>query len=417
MRALNLLLRIATEWLIWLPLWFVSAAGLHSEGRFGLAAAMLASIFAGLALTVLPAWIRRSVLIVAGLALLIVGFGYYPNRLPLLAGLGIILWRGRYRKFGYWQYGLGFGICCVALAAISISETWTNYRLPLILLGAGWLVAWFAALNRRLIDSAGLDNGIVTGPVKRAGRRYLLAFLAVGAVIVALTAGYGEKLLTPKHTVNPGYDWIDPERFMQPPQEENNPWAGMFPDEKSEPSPLWDYLFWVMLALSAVGIAWFVRLVWRDRTWTWRNLLKGIRNWFVREKPEEKLPYVEERRSLKKAKPDEGLFDRLFRRKESRADWERLDAPGKARRLYEDAVLAGIGQGYGFKPSDTPAETLDGIERWRAGAASSEGKPGAYWRKLLGVRGALLHLYEKARYSPHAIEEKEVEELRQRVKE
>ena len=410
--------RVAAEWLIWQPLWLVYSMHLELPGKLGLAAAMAACIAAGLALNRLPGWARRISLIAAFAVLLGAGIVRFAEALPFLIGLGAMLWRGRYVRFGHWQYAFGFGLVCLGLAAVSATEAWKEIRLPLILLGIFWVLAWFVALNRSLVDRAGLDNGIVTGTVRKAGRKYLFVFLAVGSAAIALTAGYGERLLTPRQNVDPGYEWIDPERFIQPPRQMNNPMEGMFPDEPAEPSPLWDYLFWVVLALAACGAVWFAILLWRDRNWTFQGLLSKLRSWFLRENREEKLPYVEERRSLRKPKAERGLIESWFRRQGGRPDWSRLDAAGKVRRLYEDTVLAGIGQGYGFKPGDTPSETLRGIERWRAdGKASGNAKAAGYWQRVLAARHALLRLYEKARYSPHAVEEKEANELKRRLAE
>jgi hypothetical protein len=125
---------------------------------------------------------------------------------------------------------------------------------------------------------------------------------------------------------------------------------------------------------------------------------------------------VEEQRSLRKEKKEgQSFFDSLFRRRDRSVNWDRLSNPEKVRHLYEKAVLSGIEQGYAFKAGDTPSETLEGIESWRAVPRTSPDKEKnvVYWGRLLKLRTLLLKLYEKAKYSPHEVTSQEVQDLKE----
>ncbi|XID92049.1 hypothetical protein ACF3MZ_26805 [Paenibacillaceae bacterium WGS1546] len=406
--------RIGAEWWIWLPAWLLISARMTTPGKLGLAGLMLGCIGIGLALAKAPPLWRRTALTVAGIGL--VAAGIVQGLTFLLVGLwfGFMLWRGRFSRLSPWHYAMAFSVCCLGLIAISANEAWESYRTAFILLAVWWACVWFLSLNRTLLNQAGLFDNIATGAVRRAGRRYVLVYLAAGVAAIALTLDYGRRLLTPKNiSFAPEENVPDPESFIPPPMQAINPLHGMFGEQK-EPSVIWDYLLWVLMAFAAVGLIWLARLLWKDRTWSWRGLLRAIRAWFLRERPKEILPYVEERRSLKKEKKSGSLFASLFRRQD-RPVWEKLDSSGRARRLYEDAVLAGMRQGYAYKPSDTPGETLEGIARWREGESGPEGKSAAYWQRLLLARESLLKLYEKARYSPHEVGEKEVAAMKARL--
>ncbi|MFC4601045.1 hypothetical protein [Cohnella hongkongensis] len=408
-------LRALAEWLLWLPLTLIFSANMGGAGKAGLAAGVLLCAALGLGLNGLPALWRRLVLIAAAVALTAAGIARFADHLPMLVWLCVVLWRGRFVRFGYGQFGLAFGVCCLVLFAISLNEAWLGYRTAVIALAVFWMIGWFAALNRSLIDRAGLDNGIVTRPVLQSSRKYALLFAGVGVLAIALTVGYGEKLLTPREIAVPSPRWIEPEQLIPPPQQMNSPLEGLLQEDKGKPSPIWDYLFWGMAALAAIGFLWFVRWLWKERTWTWRSLLAKVRDWFVRERRTEKLPYVEERRSLRKEKkPGQGLFGSRFRRPRARLEWERLSNAEKVRRLYEEAVAEGIRQGYAFVPADTPGETLAKLESWQAsrGPAKDKERQAAYWSWFSRVRSLLAGLYGRARYSPHDIAAEEVEELR-----
>jgi hypothetical protein len=405
-------LRIAVEWLIWLPVWLLFSTNMTPMAKSGLAASVLLFSTAGLLLNRLPPLWRKITLIAVLLALAAVGALAYKAYLPMLIWLGLVLWRGRFARLGPRHYALAFGVSALALIAVAQNEAWIEYRLALIGIALSWMLVWFAALNGSLVEGAGLGNGIVTRPVRRAGRKYVYLFLSAGVLIVAATVDYGQRLLTPRQVSAPDFNWIKPERLIPPPAA-NASLDSLLP-EQGKPSPVWDYLLWLVLAFAVLAFLWFARLLWKDRTWTWRGLMRALKGWFLRDKSEESLPYVEERRSLKKG--TSGLLAAWLHRSEARAEWGRLNNSEKARRLYEDVVRTGVQQGFAFQASDTPAETLDGIERWRGERRdSAAGKLTEYWQRLLRSRRALQRLYEKARYSPHNIESVEVEEMRKQL--
>ncbi|RED54956.1 DUF4129 domain-containing protein [Cohnella lupini] len=415
----RILQRILTECLIWLPVWLILTVNMGGLGKLGMVFGAMAIFGAGLALHLMPALWRRLTLLTALFILLAIGIVQYrEGNLLLFLWLGVLLWRGRYPNLGYLHYVLAFGICCTATIVTSLNQEWSDYRLPLILLALMWIVVWFISLNKRMIDDAGLYNGIVTGQVRRASRKYLFIFLAAGLLVIAITVSYGEQLLTPKQAIDSGDRWIDPDKFIQPPQEMATPdW--MDPnDQGGGSSTIGKILSWILIALALAGAIWLARLFWKDRTWTWRKIVDTIKAWLLRENKTEKLPYVEERRSLAKdKKKGPGKFDSLFRGRNRAPDWDRLDNADKVRFLYEEAVTAGIEQGYGFKSSDTPSETIEELERWlpsRKSPVRGEDRQAAYWEWLSNVRGSLIKLYEKARYSPNEVTSQEVDSLKER---
>ncbi len=407
--------RIVSEWLIWLPVWLILTVNMGGLGKLGMVFLAMAVFGLGLALHLLPAVWRHLTLIALLVIVLAIGIAQYrEGDLLAFLWLGVLLWRGRYLKLEYPHYGLAFGICCAATIVTSVNEEWADYRLALILMASFWTVVWFISFNKRMIDEAGLNNGIVTGQVRRASRKYLFFFLAAGLLVIAVTAGYGQQLLTPKQVIDSGNRWMDTDKFIQPPQEMATPdW--MDPNDQGGSSNIGKIMTWILSALAIAGAIWLARLFWKDRTWTWRKIVDSIKAWLLREKKAEKLPYVEERRSLAKGKKrGPGRFDSLFRRQNRAPNWEQLDNPSKVRFLYEEAVLAGIEQGYDFKASHTPSETLERMEKWLINRKIPDANktilllPG-----LLRARELLIKLYEKAKYSPHKISSQETEELRE----
>jgi len=420
-KAGKLGIRILLEAVLWLPALLLLTARMSLPDKLGTAAIALFCIVAGLIVARLPSLWHKLALLTISLALVAVGIVWFTDQLPLLILLCAALWRGRFRRFDYWQYAFAFGICCLTLLAIAINEAWVGYRTVTVVLSVLWMIGWFVSFNRSLIEKAGLDNGIVTRTVLLSSRKYAIVFTALGVLAIAVTVGYGEKWLTPKKVnMSPILEDIgvelEPPAQMQP----QFPLEGM--KEAGKPSPIWDYLFWVFSGFALIGLAWFVRLLWRDRTWTWRGLLQKIRDWFTKEQRVlEPLPYVEERRSLRnEKKARQGGLASLLRGKRSRTDWDKLSNSEKVRRLYEDAVEAGIRQGYAFRAADTPGETLESLESWqtqRSTASDKSRRPtkdrqvddGSWLRR---VRRGLADLYGKARYSSHDISSEEIEELR-----
>jgi hypothetical protein len=411
-------LRLLQEGLIWLPVWLILTLQYGAWGKLGITVAAAVFFLIGTALFKLPAiWSRISVAMVL---VLLVGTGLvrYTSDLPTFLWMGAMLWRGRYSVLLPRHYGLGFLVCCAMIIVASQNDLSNSYRLTIIAIALIWVVTWFISLNKGLLEEAGLQNRIVTRPVKLTSRKYLLVFLLVALLIFALTVSYGMQLLTPPAMSSLDDKWIDLSKLETPPPEQPREQEWMVPPEdQGPPSPIWDILFWMMAGVASLAAIWFIRLLWKDRTWSWRSLMESIRRWFLREKRIERLPYVEESRSLTKdKKKGPTLWDTLFHRQGRTRDWEQLNNPEKVRRLYEEVVLSGIEQGYEFRANDTPAETLERIEHWRLNQPIiDKDSQASYWQRLLQMRLALLRLYEQAKYSPHSITEHEVGHLREQI--
>ncbi len=409
--------RIFVELMIWLPLVLIFTTKMEVRDRVITVGIILLFIALGLLVNRFPPLWRRLAMISIIIALIGLGIGQYTNLLPVFLWLGIVLWRGRFVTLGHWHYGLAFCVCCAGLIVGSKVGAWADYRIAFIVLAVVWVVQFFYVLNRGLVENAGLHNGILTSPVKKASRNYLLIFLAIGVVVIALTASYGERWLTPKQV-----KWERPtgqiEQPIPPPESMDMPdWMNELAKKQGKPSVLWDYVFWALIAAGAYGVFWFVRLGWKERR-TWREIIRLIRAWFLREKKAEELPYVEEHRSLRKEKKEgQSFFDSLFRRHGRKVNWDQLSNPEKVRRLYEEAIMTGIEQGYTFRPSDTPSETLEGLETWREAlpTSSKKEKNVDYWSRFLQIRRVLLKLYEKAKYSPHEVTSQEAESLKEQI--
>lgn len=409
-RLLNPLVRALMESLIWLPVWLIATDPYAFGVRIAIFFAAVGVFLIGRSLSVLSVVWRRGAISLAIVFVLAGGIALSPNDWPLFVWLAVLIWRGRYPRLGPAHYGLAFLLCAAGVIAITQIPGVFGYRAWLIFSAIVWIIAWFVAYNRSLLDEAGLRIGIATRSVRRANRKYLLLFLAAGLLVFALTARFGQQLLTPTQIDFEGMpkepDVIErppamdnPQSFLPPAEE--NPWLSRF----------WDILSWIVGGLAAIGLLWLAVKLWRNRSWTWRGLLESIRKWYLREKKFEQLPYIEERRSLAKDRNNKpGLWETLFHRQGRGADWSRLSNPEKVRRLYEEAVLSGIERGYSFHSNHTPSETLEAIEHWRTDRPASD-KEAAYWRWFRQVRQSLLRLYEKAKYSPHAVTDREVESL------
>lgn len=406
--------RVLLEWLIWVPLWLVLTINDGVTSRLGTVVAATVFFALGFLLFKLPVvWARVTV---AGVIVILVAVGIarYTNDLPIFLWIGVLLWRGRYLRLKPLDYLLAFLVCTAAVIAASQNDDLSNYRLLFIILAVIWVIVWFISINRGLLEEAGLHSNIVTRPVRLANRKYLFIFLTAGLLVFALTVSYGQKLLTPPH--------ISTDLFNQPPppetpiQQGQNPLSALLDKEQGPSSPIWDILLWIMVGAAALGAIWFARLMWKDRTWTWRGIIEAIRQWFIRAKKVEALPYIEERRSLlKEKKKGPSRFDTLFRKHNRGPEWEQLSNPEKVRRLYEETVLSGIEKGYDFQAHHTPFETLENMDQWRVSQqqVTDNEKHSSYWKWLLGIRISLLQLYEKAKYSPHSITEQEVKSLKE----
>jgi hypothetical protein len=408
--------RVLVEWLSWLPIWLILTSAYQLSGKLLLVCAGTVLFILGLFLyqRLSPAW-SRATLILSIALLLGIGIPLFSSEWMTLVWLAVLLWRGRYPKLGARHYGYAFLLCCVAVIIVAQNASLPDYRMIIIALSLLWIVVWFLSVNRGLLEEAGLNNQIVTRPVRRANLLYLLIFLTGALLVFALTVNYGKELLTPPKYVPSEEVRVDIEDVLPPPSGPTGLGDMLGAVEKQGPrSVIWDILFWVLTGAAAVGLVWFVRMLWRDRTWSWRSFADSIRAWFVREKKAEALPYIEERRSLlKDKKKGPGRWNAFFHRNHREREWEQLDNPQKVRRLYEEAVLAGIEQGYEFHAHHSSAETLTRIAQWRANhSLPDKDNSSTYWNRLLNIRLKLMILYEKARYSPHSVTDQEAEDLK-----
>lgn len=410
--------RVLVEWLIWLPVTIILTHSFDLSGKLFVSCGVIGSFALGMLLYKLPPVRSKVILFAVSVIVLGIGIIFFRNDWMAFALLGVLLWRGRYLQLLPRQYGFAFVLCCVAVIVAAQSDILPDYRILFIGLSLIWIVAWFLSLNRGLLTDAALQNSILTRPVRLASRRYLLIFLAAAFLIFAVTVNYGEQLLTPPVYV-PGENNVEiPE--VQPPLQNQPSLKDMLGvnEEQGEPSKIWEIVFWIMSGLAAIGFFFFVKMLWRDRTWTWQRLLSAIRMWFLREKKTEALPYIEERRSLMKEKKRSSRWNAFFQKNNREQEWDQLDNPQKVRLLYEAAVLSGIDQGYEFKVHHTSSETLEGMAHWRKGLAlrdKEKESKSSYWIRLMNIRLMLIKLYDKARYSPHSVTDQEVKDLKERL--
>lgn len=398
--------RLIFEWAIWLPAWLLLTIGHGQESRLLWLAAVPACWAIGFALTLLrPPWqllatILFMIAVAAGAAAIDV------HEVPIGIWLAVVAWRGKYVKTTAGQFGIGFAVASASVFVATGYDAAEKYRSGFIVLAIGWLVASLIAWNRSLVSQAGLDSTIATRAVRKESRKYAVLFVAIALVAFGLTIGHAlDWMKLPQVDIGSSQtDDIMPPPKPQEPVEE-------FPlkvDENYRPNPIWDILFWIITVFSLFLLWKFFVWMWRDRKWSWQAIKDALRNLFLRDRREEKLSYVEERRSLAKEKR-KSRWSGLFHRQHRGPDWQRLNNEQKVRRLYADAVAAGLSSGYPHAANMTPAESLESLERWRAKRADpkSDAKA-AYWSWFAGVRLALLRLYEQARYSPHRIEEQQV---------
>jgi hypothetical protein len=227
-----------------------------------------------------------------------------------------------------------------------------------------------------------------------------------------LTASYGEKWLTPPK-IDPNLEWANPDEPAAPPQQEQAS-SPPFPfEEPGKPSVFWDILAWIVGCAAVLGAIWLIRLLWREKTWTWQGIVQALLRWLRKEpKTAEQLPYIEEMRSLAKKKSNrKNRWGAFFHRQEKGPDWDSLSNRGKVRRLYEEAVVTGIEQGYPFQAGHTPAETVAAMARWTREHPPAD-KDKAHWDWFNRVRDVLLNFYERAKYSSHTLTEEEVNSLK-----
>ncbi len=403
--------RLLFEWVLWMPAWLLLTIGHAQEDRLLSLAAVPACWAIGFALTLLrPPWqmlttILFMMAVAAGAAAIDV------HELPIGIWLAVVAWRGKYVNVTAGQYGFGFAAACAGVFVATGYDAADKYRIGFIVVSIVWLAAWLLAWNRSLVSQAGLDSAIATRAVRKESRKYAFLFVAIALVIFGLTISQAlDWMKLPRVEIgNSQVDSFEPPQAQEPMEE-----LPFKVDENYRPNPMWDILFWIITVLSMFLLWRFVVWMWRDRKWSWRAIKDALRSLFLRDRREEKLPYVEERRSLAKEKK-QSRWSGLFQRQPRGADWRQLNNAQKVRRLYADAVAAGLSSGYSHTANLTPAESLESLERWRA--EQGEPKPSnqaAYWSWFAGIRLALLRAYERARYSPHDIEEQQVAGLIER---
>lgn len=400
--------RLAFEAMLWLPIGLLLLLS-HGGGAKALAiAAGVASFAVGFVVSQLrPPWRLLGMLLVM-LLLVAATVAIDWREAAIGAWLAAIAWRGRYVRATSSHYALGFGFAAVGtLVATNLDEA-TGYRIPFAVLAVAWLAGTMISYNRQLVQEAGLHGPIVTRAVRRDSRKYTLAFLAVVLALFGATLYYALQWLRPPRVhlnVGGGGDSYEPPAQM--PQPELPPIGDDY-----KPNPIWDWVGYIVGGLAALAILYVLYSLWRRRTWSWQSLKGALMKLFLRDRKEEALPYVEERRSLPKEKP---RFGGLFRRQPREPDWNELDSAAKVRRLYAEAVAAGAEAGYPHRAHHTPSEALSGLSGWRetrqAESRRKAEKRAAYWVWFAGVREALRRLYEQARYSPHEVREQDVAEL------
>lgn len=402
--------RLLFEVLTWLPVWLLLTIGWSAGGRTAWLAAAAGCWIVGVLFAQLrPPW-RLLTVLLATLALVAAAIAVdYREYLVFGIWLAVLAWRGRYVAATPSQYGLAFLIAAACVIAAPNVDGGASYRTAFIVLAIIWVAGTLIALNRTSVHDAGLRSTMVTRGVLRDSRKYALAFIAFVLILFGLTVSYGEQWLKPPRiNLESSPPPESPEEIAPPPTQQGLP----FPMEAGgEPSLFWDILSWIVGVFAAFAFAWFAYVLWRDRTWSWRAWKDALRRLFMRDRKEETLPYVEERRSLPKTKR-QMPWSELFHRSRRGPEWNKLNEAQKVRRLYTEAVTAAVAEGYAHEAHRTPAETLDAMERWQANrAGGASGRHSAYWSWFAGIRQSLQRLYERARYSPYEVRRQDVDGL------
>ncbi|MFD0674554.1 hypothetical protein [Cohnella sp. GCM10027633] len=404
--------RLTFELLMWMPVWLLLTIDRTAGARAAWLAAAAGCWIVGVLIAQLrPPW-RLLAVLASMLAVVAATIAIdYREYLPFGAWLATLAWRGRYTETTPGQYGIAFLIAAAGVVYASNADKAADYRMGFIALAIVWAAGLLIAMNRVSVHEAGLRSAIVTRAVRRDSRKYAIAFVAIGLIVFGLTVSYGQQWLRLPHVNLESSGPTIPEPPAAPPEDAGPP---LPPLGEYRSSPIWDILSYVVGGLAACGLAWFAYWMWRERTWSWKAWKDALRRLFLRDRKEEKLPYVEERRSLPKTKRKAPWSD-LFHRPRRGPDWHRLNNAQKVRRLYADAVASGIATGYAHEAHRTAAETMGELERLRvARSGGDDGRQAAYWSWFSNVRQALLRLYEQARYSQHEVREQEVAALTER---
>lgn len=418
------LYRAILQLLAWLPVSLGVAEAVSLDWTYGWLAVLLGAALLGAATTAgrfLSPWIVYGLLVAT-----VVGAAIYLNGSLLLPALylGVVAWRSG-RPLGLTAIGMaGVATNGVALVAAHWAAALSPYRPLFIGAGIFWFVLSVYAGHSRLLDSASLHNGIVTRIVTRSTRAYATVLIAAVLAVFLATSDF--------HLWRAIVDFLSSHAPKgRPPVPEPPPEAPPalpdWMDQAGGSSPgrwakILNTVFYVIAGIVAAVLAWLlVRRFLLNLEWV-RQLSGRIRAFlarlFARPAPAEAPAYADERESLLdigKALRQAAARWRGRPKREplSREEWERLDGAGRVRRLYEEAVASGIEDGYGFRPSDTPDETLEKLAKWREAhpGRKAAGPAAAAW--LGRVREALGALYGKARYGPREAigSEREIAEL------
>ncbi|MFC5529042.1 hypothetical protein [Cohnella yongneupensis] len=402
--------RLLFELMLWLPAWLILMLLYEPDMKLKSLAAAVCCMFVGyLFAHMRPPW-RLIAILVVMLGLVAGTTGIDPHYAWIGVWLAAVTWRGQYGNTGPPHYALAFLVATIGVLVASNVDKASQYRIYLIVIAIGWIIAYFVSLNRYFVNEAGLYSSIATRAVRKDSRKYALLFLAVALVLFGVTLSYALQWLKLPHVKMS----LPPGGAPELPEPQETEPIEILPHEPYHPNPIWNKIAWIAGGLSILVLAWFALWLWRDRKWTWQAWKDALRKLFMRDRRDEKLPYVEEKRSLKKAKR-KSRWGELFQRAPRGPDWKRLNNAQKVRRLYADAMEAGVTAGYAHQAHHTASEALEGLEQWREGQADAQpAKKAAYWSWFAGMRQSLLRLYEQARYSPHAVREQEVASLIER---
>lgn len=414
------LVRAIGLWLAWLPIALALLPAVPSGSPGEWLALAAGAVLLGAALTLggyLWPWVIY-VALIAGVAGTAAALGV--RWLLSALGLGVAAWLGSRRMARAAVAMAGVAANGVALIAASWLPDLEAYRPLFIVSGLVWfaLAAYFT--HAKLLDSAGLHDGIVTRLVSRASRRYLMLMVAVVVIVYLATSDF--------HLWRAIVDYINAHAPKPRPPEASPPQEAppaLPPDWlQDQPSgskwPKWaDYILYGLAgAIGAALLALIIKRYLLHLSW-FRELTARLRVFaaklFRRREPPVQVPYTDEKESLLDiGKALRDVTDRWRRRGArkplGRRVWEQLAAREKVRRLYQESVLAAVDGGYGHRSSDTPSEALDAAASWYEGR-EGEGAPSARSRWLRQKRRLLAELYGRARYGSREATPAELEEL------
>lgn len=335
-----------------------------------------------------------------------------PRLLLLILPLGILSWVARLDWPRTVRCSVAVGLHAVVLAAAPLLGVASSARPLLLVAGFVWLAAALYFLQARSLAEAGLQTGIVTRGLARAGRRYLVLWGAIVALVFLPFAGVPvwpavARFIRWLNALVPA-DSPVPEPTPDTQATERPP---IFPQQDQGPGRLWVWLEYVLYGALALLVLFALYVAVRRyllRTDWWRQLSDRVRAWYdnlLRKRgSEEDLGYTDERERLLRG---EKLLGRWFSRRGAkpkrelrRDEWSALTAAERVRSLYASVVADAVKEGYAHLESRTPSETIRAIDAWRAGReglpSSKQGSAAIRW--LAGKTALLGELYGRARY-------------------